>query len=278
MAGLARAAPDSVCELTGEALAQSQEVQVREVFDGDTVQLADGRKVRLIGINTPELARDERPEEPLAREARVALAVWQGKTLRLLTGEERKDRYGRTLGHLFAPDGSNITAALLAEGLGFPVVIPPNVAFSDCYRQRAHAAGSRGVGVWHHGYHRLRAPSVAEDLQGGFGRYRGKIERVYITDKIIWIDFIGDLSVRVAKKDLPYLQGEVLDDLLKAVDQERVQQMPQLTVSGWVMDRTRWGARMARLVASGKRNRWQVNVRHRHHWQWSVPGSDKPVP
>ena len=41
-------------------------VKVRQVFDGDTILLMDGRKVRLLGINSPELEHDDRPAEPLA--------------------------------------------------------------------------------------------------------------------------------------------------------------------------------------------------------------------
>jgi endonuclease YncB( thermonuclease family) len=268
LAGLVWA--DERCNLTGAELERLPLVAVSEVFDGDTVQLDDGRKVRLIGINTPELARDERPAEPLAQASRDMLLKWKGVAVRLQVGQEATDRYGRTLGHLFTPQGINITAQLLQSGAGFPVAIPPNVAFAGCYQGHAETARGRQAGVWQHGYFRVRSASHADDLKGGFGRYRGQIERVHVTGKVIWIDFIGDLSVRVAKKDLAHLEGDVLNDLLRAVDEKRILQLPQLMVSGWVMDRTQWGARMAGLVASGKRNRWQVNVRHRHHWQWSA--------
>ena len=272
LAGLALAADDS-CRPDAATLAALPSVKVAQVFDGDTVQLGDGRKVRLIGINTPELAHDERPEEPLAREATAELARWQSKTVKLQVGKDERDRYGRTLGHLFSPDGDNLTALLLARGLGFPVTFPPNVSYADCYRRQAEVAREQAAGVWRHGYFRLRSPAVAADLQGGFGRYRGQIERVSVTKKVIWIDFIGDLSVRVARKDMAYIEGDVLDQLLQAVDQGRVLRLPQLIVSGWVMDRTQWGEKMAKQVASGKRNRWQLNIRHRNHWQWSDPGS-----
>ncbi len=45
----------------------------RDVIDGDTVVLQSGGKVRLAGINTPELRRDEQLPEPLAREASCTL-------------------------------------------------------------------------------------------------------------------------------------------------------------------------------------------------------------
>ena len=40
---------------------------VRKVVDGDTLRLVDGRSVRLIGLNAPELARKGRPKALAAR-------------------------------------------------------------------------------------------------------------------------------------------------------------------------------------------------------------------
>ena len=264
-------AKDEGCRPEVAALENLPLVKVAQVFDGDTVQLGDGRKVRLIGINTPELGREDQKEEPLAQEATVVLSRWQNKSVRLQVGKDARDRYGRTLGHLFSGEGENLTASLLAEGLGFPVAFPPNTAYADCYRQQAALAEAQARGVWRHGYFRLRSPSLEADLKGGFGRYRGQIERISVTKKVIWIDFVGNLSVRVARKDMPYLDGEVLKELLQAVDRKQELRLPQLIVSGWVMDRTQWGEKMAKQVASGKRNRWQINIRHRNHWQWSRP-------
>ena len=259
------------CDLTETQSVALPTVTVSKVFDGDTLQLKDGRKVRLIGVNTPELGRDASPDEPLAKVATEALQRWQAKTLKLQVGAEPRDRYGRLLGHVFSLAGENITAQLLAEGMGFPVTIPPNTGFADCYLNAARQAEQQGKGVWHHGYFRWRSPSRDAGLKGGFGRYRGKVERVKVTKKVIWIDFVGDLSLRISRDDLLYLEGGTLDRLLQAVDQKRVARLPQLEVSGWVVDRTQWGAKMAQQVASGKRNRWQLNIRHRNHWQWSIP-------
>lgn len=47
--------------------------EVREVIDGDSVLLTDGRQVRFIGVNTPERAKEGRVAEPLADAARAAL-------------------------------------------------------------------------------------------------------------------------------------------------------------------------------------------------------------
>ena len=42
-------------------LKHSEQVTVRYVSDGDTLILSDNRKIRLIGINTPEVARKDKP-------------------------------------------------------------------------------------------------------------------------------------------------------------------------------------------------------------------------
>ena len=46
---------------------------ISRVVDGDTVVLESGEIIRLAGINTPELAKKDQPDQPLAVEARDAL-------------------------------------------------------------------------------------------------------------------------------------------------------------------------------------------------------------
>src|SRR5690554_6263424 len=83
-----------------------QAVKSKHVIDGDTLDLADGRRVRLIGINAPEIGRQGNVSEPYAQAARKGLQqLVSNADLRLLVGEETKDRYGRTLGHLFDAQG-----------------------------------------------------------------------------------------------------------------------------------------------------------------------------
>ena len=46
-------------------------VSVTHVVDGDTVKLADGRTLRFIGVDTPEIGHEGRPSQPFAAEART---------------------------------------------------------------------------------------------------------------------------------------------------------------------------------------------------------------
>ena len=120
-----------------------ERAKVRYVIDGDTVVLTDGRKVRIIGIDTPELGHDGRPDQPYARQARRYLAGIlhaPHNEIELAYDRDRYDHYHRTLAHVFLPDGSNIDALILARGLATPLVIPSNLAFLNCYSGRAEKA------------------------------------------------------------------------------------------------------------------------------------------
>jgi len=95
--------------------AQNGQVQVAHVVDGDTLILVDGRKVRIAGIDTPEL---KPVPEPGGLEARRALKRLIGR--RAVTLEEVPpgvDKYGRTLARVWTAEGEDAGAALIREGL-----------------------------------------------------------------------------------------------------------------------------------------------------------------
>lgn len=74
-----------------------QNVEVARVVDGDTVRLRDGRSVRLIGINAPELAHNGRTTEPFAEAAKQrlqALVSASDGRLALQPGRQARDPTG----------------------------------------------------------------------------------------------------------------------------------------------------------------------------------------
>jgi micrococcal nuclease len=145
--GLQAAASPAACN----SPAYDETVTVRHVHDGDTVVLTDGRKLRLLGYNTPEVARDRRPAEPLAIAAQQQLQQWiaAGKArLQLKFDHERQDHYGRTLAHAFTQDGHSISHLMLQQGLATSLIMPPNLAFADCYTEAESQARTQALGVW----------------------------------------------------------------------------------------------------------------------------------
>ena len=58
----------------GEPSAPPQAALVVRVVDGDTLVLAGGAKVRVLGIDAPEMERDGQPADFLAHKAKAVLA------------------------------------------------------------------------------------------------------------------------------------------------------------------------------------------------------------
>lgn len=201
-------------------------VRIRYVHDGDTLWLEDGRKVRVIGINAPELAREEQPAEPFAEQARNDLRqlLGQSNTVRLRYGKEKTDRYGRLLTHVFLNDGRNISEWLLHQGLAFSLTVPPNLWQLDCYLRAEQLARDQNRGLWAKKHFRLLDADKLPDDTRGFQIIRGKIQRIGHSRGTVWLNFNRRFAVRILRTDLSWFAGLDIEKL----------KGKQLEVRGWV--------------------------------------------
>ncbi len=125
------------------------QVRVQWVADGDTIVLTDGRHVRYIGIDTPEIDSDSRRAQPMGYEARaINRSLVEGKRLRLTYDEERKDRYGRTLAYVYLPDGTLVNAELVKRGAAFVLYRHPNTSKARLLLDAQREAMQKGRGIW----------------------------------------------------------------------------------------------------------------------------------
>lgn len=183
--------------------------RVDYVFDGDTLALMDGRHLRFIGVDTPEIGRKGKPSQPLAEQARQRLmALLEGSPrIGLRYGRERKDRYGRTLAHVFLSDGRNVERLLLEEGLGTALVVPPNLGFVACYARVERAARDGRRGIWSLArYQPVEADGLSPDARG-FHIVRGRVQRVGEGRSNLWLNLARNMAVRIGKTDLEYFRG-----------------------------------------------------------------------
>lgn len=184
---------------------------VSRVHDGDTIILQDGRKLRLIGINTPELPREDSPGQPYAREARSALAALleTGDEIGLRFDEQRADRYGRLLAHLYLPGGANVQAHLLEQGYAMAIAVPPDLWNQECYQHAEQRAARAGLGIWGLGYFKpLAATGIVPDhVNDGFRFVRGRVVRSGSGANAVWLNLEGGLALRIARPDLRYFPG-----------------------------------------------------------------------
>jgi micrococcal nuclease len=102
-----------------EAAHSSQVAVVASVYDGDTLSLRDGRRVRLLQIDTPELGSGECYSRA-ARTALLSLAP-PGKRVVLEADPalDRVDRYGRILRYV-KRNGVNVNLELARRGAAAP--------------------------------------------------------------------------------------------------------------------------------------------------------------
>ncbi|CAI8991065.1 hypothetical protein PS893_03331 [Pseudomonas fluorescens] len=205
-------------------------VAVQRVVDGDTLRLSDGRSVRMIGLNTPELGKNGRSDEPFAVVARKrleALVAASDGQVGLLPGKEGKDHYGRTLAHVYGADGANLEAQMLAEGLGFQVAVAPNVDLVTCQQAAETSARQAGLGVW-----RQSPVLKAEQIStSGFAVLSGRVSKVQRNRGGVWIELQDSVVLRVA----PNLLGRFDAGLLERLEGK------QIEARGWVLDRSRRG-------------------------------------
>ena len=120
---------------------------VERVGDGDTFSCRDGRKVRLLGIDTPELGQGEP-----GRQAHAALRrlLPRGTTVHLERDVAPRDRYGRELAYVWA--GSRmINESLVREGWAMLYTLPPNVKYAGRLERAQKEARAAGAGLWQSG-------------------------------------------------------------------------------------------------------------------------------
>ena len=115
---------------------------VSRVIDGDTVELIDGERVRLIGIDTPEKGNK------CYKESAIRLSeLVEGKDVILERDVEDKDRYGRLLRFIFLYK-ENINVKLVREGLAKMYTIKPNVKYHEEIQEAFLSARTESGCLW----------------------------------------------------------------------------------------------------------------------------------
>lgn len=130
--------------------AESIEVKVIRVIDGDTLLIHGERRVRLLGVDTPETKHPRLPSQPFGLEAtQFTTQLVEGKTVRLVFDKERYDDYRRILAFVYLEDGTFLNEELVLAGLATAETQYP--FRSDIKKQFTAAqehAVSLKLGIW----------------------------------------------------------------------------------------------------------------------------------
>lgn len=126
-------------------VATSTVARVAYVIDGDTIEIASGERVRLLGVDTPEM------DECYYQEAtNFARDVMNGRAVRLEADVTDRDQYGRLLRQVFVADETgeetHVNYELVARGYAEVLPIPPDRAYREAFRaaEAAASAAARG--------------------------------------------------------------------------------------------------------------------------------------
>ena len=126
---------------------------VARVIDGDTIELVGGERVRLLGLDAPELGHGGREPEYFAFASKAfleQLVLDAGGELRLEYDRVRRDIYGRTLAYLWMSGGGFVNEIILPEG--YAVFHEGDaVRWRERLRRAAEEARHNQRGLWHPG-------------------------------------------------------------------------------------------------------------------------------
>ncbi len=215
-------------------LAATEIAEVRHVIDGDTLVLANGKHVRLIGINAPEIGHSchsgpatrgavtsphsgkdctPTPDQPLARDARAQLTnLVRRQQVTLSFEHERHDRYGRLLAHVLLADGQSVEEILLRQGLAWMVAIPPNIEQFGRLQVAEQEARAGQAGIWNEPAYK---PVPAERLtpkNTGFYLIEGTVQAWRLRHQVIYFDLAPGVTLVVPNKDWKkYFPGKPAD-------------------------------------------------------------------
>ncbi len=195
-------------DLTCPKPSHTQKAHVKWVYDGDTLKLADKRKLRIIGIDTPEVAHKKgkkKRSEPYAGQATEALRELLTKNnyrIAIQEGTQNRDKYGRLLAHVFTSDDINVSEWLLRQGLATLLMIPPNDRYLECYRVAEKQAQKKGLNIWQLPQNKIRAASSLKSTYNGYVRLKGTVKRIKRRKNKISITLDHQIYITIKKPDL----------------------------------------------------------------------------
>ncbi len=115
-----------------------EQKRVVSVYDGDTLWLASGDRVKLIGVNAPEIGRC------LANEAKQKLSdLVLNKVIDLR--ETKRDEWGRKMGLVYVGE-TLVNLEIMKAGLGRPDYTPNSR--SEELKEASHLASQNKIGVY----------------------------------------------------------------------------------------------------------------------------------
>ena len=134
-----------------EARGASPVYRIDRVTDGDTVVLGNGRRVRLVQVDTPEVFFGvECYGKAASRRTKTLLPAGTRVRLEVEPTTDRVDQYGRLLRYVIrAHDGLNVNVRLVTVGAAAPYFYGNRRGtYANLLEARAKRARAKKLGLW----------------------------------------------------------------------------------------------------------------------------------
>src|SRR3972149_1057581 len=133
-----------LASFANSAFAKVEFATVSSVMDGDTVKLTNGKIVRYIGVNAPEIkAKDCFGNEAKSINAKLV----KGKKIKLVSDKSNTDKYGRLLRYVYAGN-SFVNDYLIKNGYATEFTVSPDNKYSKLFKQSQKEARVNKSGLW----------------------------------------------------------------------------------------------------------------------------------
>jgi len=179
--------------------------QVKRVYDGDTIVLENDQRVRLLGINTPEIDSRYRQGEEGGQTAKQWLQTKLQQGFVFLEYDQlKKDKYKRALAHLFLDSGEHLNAEIVRAGLATLSIIPPNLRYIEQLQEAEDLASQQGLGIWGMASY---SPISVEKLSklkktSGWKRFIASPKKLKLTRKYSRLILSDKVDLRIPKESL----------------------------------------------------------------------------
>jgi endonuclease YncB( thermonuclease family) len=209
------------------------------VIDGRSFALADGRDVRLAGIETvlPVAGDEDEARVAAALAAKAALeTLVLSREIEVSVIDAGSDRYGRLMAYVFArPPSGEVLVQRELVAAGHALVSP--VPASPCRRSlqsTEREARTRGLGLWGVPYSVVKQAADPTDILGDQGRFalvQGKVVSVRESASVTYINFGQRWSNQFTATLLKRNEGAFAAGAPKALAGRMVE------VRGWIEER-----------------------------------------
>ena len=215
--GLAHAAP---CRFEDQG-----QGHVTEVVDGRSFRLADGREVKLAGIEPTDATKGER--------IAALSAIIADKDVSLHWPDDTPDRYGRQTALVFlAPSDTLVQGLLLAEGAA---LVSTEITDRDCAATLSAAEATARIaknGTWA-GTAVIKSAESADDILAGIGRFmlvEGRVLSVHQSGAVTYLNFgrrwTRGFAATISRRNVAAVESAGIS--LKSLENQRIR------VRGWV--------------------------------------------